>query len=148
MTVTPQEAWQALERLVFADAFPAAATLTLTQPAYETLLAARETDDFAEPWTRAYERSQAAFRPLGADPSTQARLTTVREYVFKRVYTHTQVADLASYVSDDVDLLLRYVLTALPSPWVNALWLHYAQGMIPSGCLPEVAGELPDLIGA
>lgn len=146
--VTPAEAWQTLERLAFTDAFPAAATLTWTQAAYEALLAARETDDFAGPWTQAYARSQAACSPLVAEPGTQARLARVREYVFKRVYTHTQVADLASYVSDDLDLLLRYVRTGLPSPWVNTLWRGYQQGTIPSGRLPETAGELTELIGA
>jgi hypothetical protein len=144
--LTPQEAWQTLERLVFADAFPAAAALTL--PAYEPLLAAREADDFAEPWTSAYEKSQAAFSQLVADSDTKARLDKAREHVYKRVYRHTQVADIASYTSDDLDLLARYVLTALPSPWVNALWLGYQQGTIPSGRLPETAGELAKLIGA
>jgi hypothetical protein len=146
MLVTPHQAWQTLERLVFADAFPAAATLTY--PSYDTLLAARETDAFAVPWTRAYERSQAAVSQLVADPRTKARRTAVREHVFKRVYRHTQVADLASYTSDDLDLILGYVLTAMPSPWVNALWLGYKQGIIPSGHLPETSGELTELIGA
>ena len=139
-----EEALQKIEQLVFADKLPAAEVLNRDE--YDTLLDERDADEFATPWADTYEASSAPFEQVAADQGLKARTDNVREHVDKRVYNQTKVSDLASYTSDDVDLILRYLLTDLSSDWVNALWLSYKEGAIPSGTLHEAAGELAELI--
>jgi hypothetical protein len=142
--ISIEEALQKIERLVFADELPAADALNRDE--YDTLLDERDADEFAMPWTDAYELSKGPFKQIGADKDLKARLDKMREHVYKRVYNQTKVSDLASYTSDDIELVLRYLLTRMSSSWVNALWLSYKEGAIPSGPLSETAGELPQLI--
>lgn len=141
-----EEALQEIERLVFSNKLPTAETLS--QEGYDTLLDERDADEFAAPWTDVYEASEASFKQIEANQGVKARIDKVSEYVYKRVYNQTTVSDLASYTSDDIDLILRYLLTAVPSNWVNALWLSYKQGAIPSGALNGIPGNLAELITA
>jgi hypothetical protein len=133
-----EEALQKIKRLVFANELPAAETLN--QEEYDTLLDERDAAEFSTPWADAYEASEEPFKQVDADQDLKARLDKVREHVYKRVYNQTKVSDLASYTSDDIDLIVRYLLTSMSSNWINALWLS------PSGPLNETAGELSHLI--
>lgn len=143
---TTAEAMQRIEQLVFADELPAAEALS--QNDYDALLDDRDADEFAEPWTAAYEASKEPYQKIAANQELKARVDKIREHVYKRVYKQTQVSDLASYISDDVDLISRYLLAEMSSDWVNALWLSYKEQAIPSGALREAPGELKDLIVA
>jgi hypothetical protein len=142
--ISTEEALQKIEQLVFADELPAAEALNRDN--YDMLLDERDADEFATPWTDAYEASKGPFKQIEADQIVKTRLDKVREHVYKRVYNQTKVSDLASYMSDDMDLILRYLLADMYSDWVNALWLSYKGGTIPSGRLNETAGELAELI--
>lgn len=145
MTIT-EAALQKIERLVFSNRLPTAESLN--QEGYDKLLDKRDADEFAVPWTDAYEVSKAPFKQLAVDQGVKARIDKLREYVYERVYSQTKVSDLASYTSDDIDLILRYLLTAVPSMWANSLWLCYEEGAIPSGTLNEIPGNLAELITA
>jgi hypothetical protein len=139
-----KEALQKIEWLVFADELPAAEALNRDE--YDTLLAEQDADEFATSWTDVYEASKGPFKQVEADQSLRARLDKMRQHIYRRVYNQTRVSDLASYSSDYIDLILRYLLTRMSSYWVNALWLSYKEGTIPRGPLSETTGELPQLI--
>lgn len=143
---TTAEAVQRIEQLIFADELPAAEALSKND--YDALLTDRDADEFAEPWTAAYDASKAPYQKIATEQELKGRIDKMREHVYKRVYKQTQVSDLASYVSDDIDLILRYLLAEMPNEWVNALWLSYKEGNIPSGTLRETPGELKDLVAA
>lgn len=139
-----QEAVQRLEELIFSDVIPLPATLTQTD--YDNLLNARDASAFATPWTDAYNAISSDYNKVALDQREKARIDKIREYVYKRVYQRTEVSDLASYVSDDFDLILKCLLLDAEHDWVNALWLSYKEGAIPSGALTKVSGSLKDFV--
>jgi hypothetical protein len=116
--ISTEEALQKIEWLVFSNELPTAETLNPEE--YDTLLDERDADEFAIPWTDAYEASKGPFKQIEADQIVKTRLDKVREHVYKHVYNQTKVSDLASYTSDDMDLILRYLLADMHSDWVNA----------------------------
>lgn len=133
---------QAVENAVFADKLPSAQSLASSD--FDSLLDARDSDAFATPWTAAYH---AVSKPYpDTDPSVQQRIDKIREHVYKRVYRETKVSDFASYVSDDFDMVLRYLVIEKASGWINVLWLTYGHGEIPSGTLIERPGDLANFI--
>lgn len=143
---TTETAVQKIEQLIIADDLPSAQSLARDD--YDSLLDARDADEFATPWTNAYNAISETYNVSGFNESEKGRIDKIREHLFKRIDRQTKVSDLSSYVSDDFDLILKCLLTGTENTWVNALWLSYKNGNIPSGALNDVSGELKDLVTA
>lgn len=141
---TTEEALQRIEALVYANTLPTAESLS--QSNYDDLLDARDAEAFAGPWTEADAFATALFSKLPDEKRETARVDKIRAYVFKRVYQETQVSDLASYVSDDIDLILKHLLGNMQNGWVNGLWLFYQAAGIPNGRLDKHPGTLLELV--
>ena len=133
-----------IENLVFGGEMPSEQALSGND--FDDLLDARDASEFASPWTTAYNAASKLYTESNSLQSEKVRIDKVREHIYKRVYNRTEVSDLASYISDDFDLILKSLLTSIENDWVNSLWLSYKGGDIPSGTLTEHAGALSDLI--
>lgn len=59
----------------------------------------------------------------------------LREATFKKTYQVTGNGELASYVSDDFDLIARALLVDYNDIWLDALWAQYQTGNFPHGAL-------------
>ena len=139
-----EEAFAKIESLVLEDALPYSEALS--EKNYDGLLDSRDSNEFATPWTNAYNTINKIYRGTDINQDTRNRVDKVREHVFKRVYKVTEVSDLASYVSDDFDLILRCLITRTQNSWVNALWLSYLYRDIPNGTLVESEGDLAAIV--
>lgn len=133
-----------IENLVFGEEMPSEQALSGND--FDDLLDARDASEFASPWTTVYNAASKSYTESNSLQSEKVRIDKVREHIYKRVYNRTEVSDLASYISDDFDLILKCLLTGTENSWVNALWLSYKGGEVPSGTLTEHAGALSDLI--
>lgn len=142
--IATRAALQRIESLVFTEELPSTQSLSIND--YDDLLDARDANEFASPWTKAYNAVSIPYAKAGIAQAEKDRVDKIREQIYKRVYKGTEVSDLASYVPDDFDLILRCLVTNTKSNWVNALWLSYKKGDVPRGNLTEVLGELNELI--
>ena len=141
---TVDAALQNIEQLVFANALPAEQAFDAVD--YNALLDARDADEFSIPWADAWDLATKAFDASTTNQKIKERLDSVREHIFKRIYNLTQNSDLASYISDDFDLIIKCLATNTQNAWVNALWLTYKEGGIPSSNLVQVPGDLTSII--
>ncbi len=139
-----ENALKKIENLVFGGEMPSEQALSGND--FDDLLDARDASEFASPWTTAYDATSKLYTEYNSLQSEKVRIDKVREHIYKRVYNRTEVSDLASYISDDFDLILKSLLTGIENDWVNSLWLSYKGGDIPSGTLTEHAGALSNLI--
>jgi hypothetical protein len=101
----------------------------------------REEQSFDSQWVSAFER-----RPQNLGSEEESAINALREVVFKAVFRKTGEDDLAGYASDDFELIGRALAGGTSDPFVNALWIAYAQGKFPAGDLRLVTGDLAPLV--
>lgn len=95
----------------------------------DDLLDDRDNDIFSTQWMVEYnnvEKLKVSSEALGLGD-------TIRESIFKDVFSKSGSSDLASYVSDDFGLLIDAAIVGYESKWLNALWDSYVVGIIPRG---------------
>lgn len=94
----------------------------------DDLLARRDEAPFDTAWAQAFEQAKG----LPAAAVDEPELERLREAAFKAVYDSTANADLAAYVSDDFDLVGRFLCAGLDSPVAASLPEAYARNEVPS----------------
>lgn len=95
----------------------------------------RDSDrEFGSEWVRAHRFSES--RWTGADSIIQSQIDTIRKESFLVVTEATNHHEIASYVSDDFDLIGRCSVLALEDAFVIRLWQSYQSGTFP---LPAIA---------
>jgi len=139
-----EEAFSSIESLILNDVLPY--TETGEAGNYDSLLEARDSDEFATPWADAYDVVSKLYKESDINQDIRDRVNIVREHIFKQVYNKTKVSDLASYISDDFELILMCLVTKTQNSWVNALWTSYQDKNIPHVSLTEVPGNLVALV--
>lgn len=93
----------------------------------DDLLDDRDNEVFSTRWMVEFnnvERLKVSSEALGLGD-------TIRESIFKDVFSKSGSSDLASYVSDDFGLLIDAAIVGYESKWLNALWDSYVAGIIP-----------------
>ncbi|MGG5578618.1 hypothetical protein ACPDHL_14930 [Myroides sp. C15-4] len=73
-------------------------------------------------------------------------IDTLREEIFKSVFNKSNNSDVASYISDDLALLMDAVNSNYESAWLSALLNLYSEGEIPKGKIEEKKTSLLSLI--
>jgi hypothetical protein len=96
------------------------------------MIEGREGRDFDDAWIRSF-RSLSDTRQ-----DDQAAVRLIREQAFKSAYEKTGSSDIAAFVSDDFELIVRAALTGSEDKWVAGLRDAYASGGFPcqlsAGC--------------
>lgn len=113
-----------------------------TEDDFDIILDERDNDDFSERWMEIFNTLKEKVEKSKIENISDS----LREKVFKLVYSITNNSDLSSYLSDDFGMIVQSLETKQNDFWLNSLWLEYKKGVLPYGNLLETEGELVDLI--
>ena len=92
----------------------------------EAILDRRDKPAFDREWQQAYDRVGRI--DVG---SAQIEIDTIRELAFRASFAKAESADLAGYVCDDFELIVRCRLVGGQDPFVERLWSAYGTGELP-----------------
>jgi hypothetical protein len=103
-------------------------------------LDARDGDaEFDAEWSRQFEEVECRWAAATVGAQASAVVEDIRRQSFLAVSRATRQHEIASYVSDDFDLITRGRLTGAESAFLNELWAVYERGEFP--CPPFVDGR-------
>src|SRR5688572_1428168 len=95
---------------------------------HDTALDERDADPFDSDWIKVHRELKDV--PISAEQ--KELLTEISKAAFLATMGATKNSDLAGYISDDFDLLGRGIIADAADPWLNAIWVTYCEGKIPS----------------
>lgn len=99
----------------------------LNSEAIDEMLESRDGAEFENDWLRVFETlEQKEF-----SHSEAALIDEIREIAYKKSFASTNHAELAAYIADDFELIVKSLLSGLNDEWLNALLLVYLQGLFP-----------------
>ena len=119
---------------------------SLPQEEYDTILDARDEDEFSEKWMEVYADIKKMLKNRTVDSGYTQKIESLRERTFKAIVEQSGSSDLAAYLSDDLALLVEAVLCQYTSSWLNGVWKEYSVGKIPHGKISLVDGRLDKMI--
>lgn len=94
----------------------------------DQLLDCRGLPVFEDGWLRAFEK----FSNLTLTEDQYSIVNMFREESFKKIFYLTENSDLASYVSDDFEVMATYLFSDEEDEWVQKCLINsYANGEIP-----------------
>lgn len=101
----------------------------LSEEEYYTILDKRDCDTFSEQWMQVYN----IIEQLKAQMNITATYNeNIRKKAFCIVFDITNNDDLAAYISDDLGLIIDAIKVGANDHLINALWLSYKNGVIPT----------------
>ena len=99
----------------------------------DAALDARDRDgEFDRGWMRACDRVEARWDTVAVGPGPRALAEDIRREAFVAVSRATGGHEIASYVSDDLDLIVRGRLVGLADQFLDRLWRDYERGEFPA----------------
>ena len=110
---------------------------------FDELLDKRDDDVFSDEWEARFDKVETTKSETDHDEKFSDLL---RKKSFKMVIEESSSSDVAAYISDDIGMIHDALQAGLNDSWINALWLEYKSGRIPSGALTEAEGTLLELI--
>ena len=91
----------------------------------DKLLDDRDLPEFEDDWLKSFENLSNL--TLTEDQKTVVNM--LRERSFKKIFSLTENPDLASYVSDDFEIMAKYLFSDKEDEWVlKCLITNYANG--------------------
>ncbi|MDM1409029.1 hypothetical protein [Myroides sp. DF42-4-2] len=108
----------------------------------DELLDERDHESFSAMWISEFNKVEKIKRQGEND----LLIDTLREEIFKSVFNKSNNSDVASYISDDLALLMDAVHSNYESAWLSALLNLYIEGEIPKGKIEEKKTSLLSLI--
>lgn len=98
----------------------------------DTALDARDTDtSFDAAWGRHYAEVDQRWAATAASAEVRALVEDIRRESFLAVSRATGQHEIAGYVSDDLDLIVRGRLVGLKAEFLEKLWSVYERGEFP-----------------
>ncbi len=95
------------------------------------LLDARDRDDdFATAWQAAFDEVEQHWQAR-SNADAEALILEIRKASFLLVGRASTQKEIASYVSDDMELISKAQALQLDLPWLTQLWQSYLQGRFP-----------------
>jgi hypothetical protein len=118
-----------LRRIVEGSLVPAAYFVGLDSDA---ALDAREQDkEFVASWVRLSDELECRWAKITVSEELRTLAEETRRESFLAVSRATQQHEIASYVSDDLDLIVRAQIIGLTDPLLDQLWHAYDAGEFP-----------------
>lgn len=100
---------------------------------HDNILDERDDDaDFEAQWMRCFNRIEDQWRSAEVKPELTALIEDVRRESFLSVSRATTQHEIASYVSDDFDLIVRGAVLGMNDNFLDSLWHAYNRNEIPS----------------
>jgi hypothetical protein len=98
----------------------------------DAALDARDSDDdFDSAWCKVSEDVKRRCKEVGMSAWVKSLIERIRQESFLAVSRATKQHEIASYVSDDFELMAMGRLAGLNEPLLNQLWLVYDRGEFP-----------------
>ncbi len=100
---------------------------------HDSILDARDGDaKFEAEWIRCHKEIEAKWPTANVAQETAALSEDIRRESFLTVSRATTQHEIASYVSDDFDLIIRGSILGLDDDFLNRLWDAYDRSEIPT----------------
>lgn len=116
----------------------------LLPPAYyqrldcDQALDARDSDEtFAAEWTRIFKEAKRRWAEADISKEGRTLAEVIRRESFMAVSNATKQHEIASYVSDDLDLIVRGRILGMEYKLLGQLWAKYQSGEFPCPPFPE-----------
>jgi hypothetical protein len=97
----------------------------------DDILDQRDETEFEQPWLECSKRVEAAWEARTPDDSTKKTTDEVRKESFLVVSRATEQHEIASYVSDDFELICKSIALNMNDPYATGLLESYRRGEIP-----------------
>ncbi|MEM7455579.1 MAG: hypothetical protein AAF456_14595 [Planctomycetota bacterium] len=99
---------------------------------HDAILDARDDKDFSKEWMRSYNAINAAWSQFDAAAKCDGQLEDIRRESFLLVSNATNQHELASYVSDDFEVIAKTAATNTADSFVLSLWSAYTKQTVPT----------------
>ena len=100
---------------------------------HDTILDDRDSDaGFEAQWMRCFNQIEDQWRAAEVKHELITLIESVRRESFLAVSHATTQHEIASYVSDDFDLIVRGAVLGMNDDFLNSLWEAYNRNEIPS----------------
>lgn len=106
----------------------------------DNLLDLRDEGEFDNEWIRVFEMLQE----ISISENYIIQIDEIREGVFKLIYEYADSSDLASYVSDDFELMCKAYVAEFNDSWLVKMVNAYVCRKIPAGKLSECQGNFKE----
>ncbi len=102
----------------------------------DVALDARDDDpSFREAWSNLSDEVESRWKTSEFDETTRDQIEEIRRASFLTVSRATGQHEIACYVSDDFELMVRGRLLGLSDPMLDWLWESYSRGEFPGSVL-------------
>lgn len=99
---------------------------------HDPILDQRDDDaEFEAQWLRCYNEIEKQWATADIDQETEALKEDIRRESFLSVSRATEQHEIASYVSDDFDIIIRGSILGMGDEFLNRLWDAYDRNEIP-----------------
>lgn len=105
---------------------------------HDAILDARDGKAFTEEWMNSYNAVNEAWLHFPSGAAAKPQLDDIRRQSFMVVSNATDQHEIASYVSDDFEIIAKAAAMETEDPFVLSLWSAYTQHMVPC---PDDAGS-------
>ena len=102
--------------------------VALDREAINAILDGRNDSSFKTSWTRASSEVEKSWRALSAPADVRDRIEEVRRSAYNAIGNVTGRHELASHVSDDLEMIAKAAAAGLADPFVRSLWDLYESG--------------------
>jgi hypothetical protein len=103
----------------------------------DAALVARDGDEFDAAWVRQYEEVERRWAEAGVPAEARTLAEDIRRESFLAVTRATRQHEIACYVSDDFDLIIRARLVGIEGDLIGQLWEAYDRGKFPRKFNPK-----------
>ncbi|WOO43079.1 hypothetical protein [Rubellicoccus peritrichatus] len=97
------------------------------------ILDRREDEGFEKEWIDSHKRIEAKFSDSNLSEETKEKIEEIRKESFLATSRATEQHEIASYVSDDFDLIAKNIALGLADPFIDSLFEKYIQDKLPEG---------------
>ena len=100
---------------------------------HDAILDKRDNDaEYEAEWLRCYKHAEEAWATANIKQETTALKDDIRRESFLSVSRATTQHEIASYVSDDFDIIVRGSILGMNDEFLNSLWDAYNGNEIPT----------------
>ena len=99
---------------------------------HDEILDARDTEaSFEDQWVQAFEKVNVAWEQFGQADDFEKLIEEIRHASFMAVSKVTHQHEIASYISDDFEMIAKASVTETVDPFILAMWSAYQRQEIP-----------------
>ena len=98
---------------------------------HDAILDARDDRGFSETWMRSFKAADGAWSQFESAAKLESQLEEIRRASFMVVSNATGQHEIASYVSDDFEIIGKAAATATSDAFIESLWSAYTSQTVP-----------------